>query len=110
MDRCEALASAERAIEARLHDFRGVQPTGVDVEAVVVQSGTRPAWSPVGALSLQETTGANVVALLRAGAREPAPLTTATVVHPGDELVVAGTPSQLVAARRFLLESAPQRS
>lgn len=108
VDRCEALVTAERAVEARYHDFRGVQPFGVDVEGLVVRAGTRPAWTPLRQLDLRPATGASVVAVLRGGAREPEPLAPETVVHPGDELVVAGTPAQLVAARRYLLEGAPR--
>jgi CPA2 family monovalent cation:H+ antiporter-2 len=104
--KCESLVASERAVEARYHDFRGVHPFGVDVDGLVVRAGTRPAWAPLRELGLKGATGASVVAVLRGTAREPAPLAAETVVHPGDELVVAGTPAQLVAARRYLLDPA----
>lgn len=106
VERCERLVGRERAVETRMHDFRGVQPSGIDVEGLVVRAGTRPAWSPLDKLDLRPQTGASVVAVLRGGARDPQPLSPGMVVHPGDELVLAGTPGQLVAARRYLLSPA----
>ncbi|HET6404938.1 MAG TPA: TrkA C-terminal domain-containing protein [Candidatus Thermoplasmatota archaeon] len=103
--RCEALVARDRPVERGFHDLRGVQPVSVDVEGLVVRAGTRPAWVALGALDVRSSTGANVVAVLRGPARAPEPLTPRTVVRPGDELVLAGTPSQLVAARRYLLQA-----
>lgn len=104
VERCETLVARERPVERGFHDLRGVRPTSVDVDGLVVRAGTRPAWATLAALGLRPATGASVVAVLRGPARVPEALTPQTIVHPGDELVVAGTPAQLVAARRYLLQ------
>lgn len=94
---------------SRLTDFRGMGPFGFDVEALIVAPGTRPAWATLGELPLRAQTGAQVVALVRPG-RPPETLAPATQVHPGDELVLGGTPTQLEAAKRWLLEPASPRA
>lgn len=104
-EECEALVLTRPSTEARLHDFRGVSPFGVEVEGHIVRAGTQGAWRSLGDLPLKEQTGARVVAVLRQGAVDSAPATPTTVVHPGDELVVAGTPAQLESARRWLLQA-----
>lgn len=105
VERTESLVMRERPVERGTPDLRGGQPSGIDVDGFVVRVGTRPAWAPLGQLDLKPTTGASVVAVLRGPARQPETLNAQTIVHPGDELVLAGTPAQLVAARRYLLQA-----
>ena len=107
IDRCEELVQARPQPDPRLNDFRGVSPFGFEVEAHVVPAASRAAWRTLRDLDLRRNAGASVVALLRPGAPEPLALTPDTVVHPGDELVVGGTPAQLVAAKKYVLEAAP---
>lgn len=109
VERCETLLAPRPAPDARLNDFRGVSPFGFEVEAHPIKNGTRAAWTTVGRLDLARTTGARVVAVLRPGAHEPVTLTPETVLHPGEEIVIGGTPAQLVAARKHLLEAAATR-
>lgn len=107
VDECERLTAprAEPMADLRLHDFRGVSPFGFEVEAVLVRSGTRAANRTLRDLQLPERTGARVVALLRAGAHDGQAVGPDTLLRPGDETVLGGTPAQLESAKRLLLEA-----
>ena len=110
-DSCEDLLRSRASGEPpdpRLHDFRGLSPFGYDVEALPVRSGTRAAWTTLRALAVPERTGARVVSVVRPGAKDGNVVGPATLLHPGDEVILGGSSTQIVAARRYLLEpSAP---
>jgi hypothetical protein len=90
--------------DARLHDFRGVSPFGFEVEAVLVRERTRAAWARLRDLSIPQRTGARIVAILRTGSKDSVLPGPETVLHPGDEVVLGGSQSNVVNARRYLLE------
>lgn len=104
IDRCEELVQTRHQPDPRLNDFRGLSPFGFEVEAHLVPSGSRAAWSTLRGLDLKRSAGASVVAIVRPGASDPLPLTPDTIIHPGDELVIGGTPAQLVAAKKHVME------
>lgn len=91
-------------VDVRLNDFRGMSPFGFEVEAVLVTPQTRGAWHSLRELRLPEASGATVVAVLRAGSTTPERITPALRLRPGDEVVLAGTPAQVLGARRLLQE------
>jgi len=108
-DDVERLASrrVREQPDARLHDFRGLSPFGFEVDALHVRPGTVAAWSTLRDLQIPERTNARVLAVLRPGTHDSAALGPETTLHPGDEVVVGGTPSAIVAARTALLAARP---
>ncbi|HUR67905.1 MAG TPA: cation:proton antiporter [Candidatus Thermoplasmatota archaeon] len=108
VETAQRLTAPRRAsgADARLHDFRGVSPFGFEVAALLVRHETRAAWAKLRDLALPETTGARVVAVLRAGSHDGAAIGPETILHPGDEVVLGGSPANVVSARRYLLEPA----
>ena len=55
-------------------------------------------------LAVPQSTGARIVAVVKPGMKDGASVGPDTQLHPGDEVVLGGTPAQIVAARRYLLE------
>lgn len=102
----EKLTARQNDVDVRLQDFRGVSPFGFEVIAVHVRPGTTAEWATLRNLKIPELTRARVVAVLRQGTRDGIPVTADTVLHPGDEVVLGGSPASIVEARRLLLSAA----
>lgn len=113
VEKCEHLTAPrkqELTPDLRLHDFRGLNPFGWEVDALLVRPQTAASWKTLRELAIPQKTGARVVAVLRPGTHDPAPLGPETLLHPGDEIVLGGGPNAIVNARRYLLEANPHDS
>lgn len=79
---------------------RGTADQGVHIEEIEVLPGSPLAGHTLAGSRLRETTGASIVGLRRDGVPilNPAPVLR---LHPGDTVVVLGSPAQVAAARKM---------
>lgn len=99
------LARVPLALDPQARELRAFTPYGSEVDIVRLPRESPWAWAAVGALPVPQP-GPRVIAVLRGEGQEPQPLALELEVHPGDSIVLVGTPAQLVDARRRLLEAA----
>lgn len=91
------------ALDPQAREFRSIPPYGSEVDIVALPIESPWSWGPVSDLPIPSP-GPRVVAVLRGERQEPQLLAPDLEIHPGDAIVLVGTPAQLLEARRRLLE------
>lgn len=95
------LARVPLTLDAHTRDLRSVGPYGTETD--VIQLPRARAWRRVSELPLPDG-GAKLIAVVRSERLEPQALDPHLELHPGDGIVLVGTPNQLHEARRALAE------
>lgn len=98
------LARVPLTLEPFAQDLRSVGPYGAQTEVVHLPRGSPWTWRPIEELPLPES-GARVIAVVRGERLEPQPLNPRLDLHPGDGVVLVGTPNQIQDARRILAQT-----